>query len=56
MAIGSGPWQSPGRVCALDERADPHGDVLGESGRPRLRLAQRGEHRAERVDHGLVYW
>ncbi|MFD9604924.1 hypothetical protein [Streptomyces sp. NPDC059970] len=43
-----------GGVRALDERADPHGDLLGAAGRPGLRGAHGGEHRAERVDGGLV--
>lgn len=41
-------------VCAFDERADAHGDVLGAAGGPGLRVAQGGERRAELVDDGLV--
>ncbi|MCZ9351330.1 hypothetical protein NGM36_16285 [Streptomyces mutabilis] len=41
-------------VGALDERADAHGDVLRAARGPGLRGAQGGEHRAERVDGGLV--
>ncbi len=41
-------------VDALDERADPDGDVLACARRPELRVTQGGEQCAELVDDGLI--
>ncbi len=56
--VGSVVVAGPG-VGPLDERADPHRDVLAVAGRPGLRGAEGGdggEVCAERVDDGLVHW
>ncbi|MFK0259105.1 hypothetical protein [Streptomyces sp. NPDC090445] len=51
--LGAVVVAGPG-VCPLDERADAHGDVPAAAGRPRLRGAYGGDHRAELVDGGLI--